>query len=214
VRPRALRGVLFAAAASALWSGVAGAAQPASETFIGSVTASSGPVSVSVDDRWAALDGARAPSYTGVSATLYTDPMSGREFTFSSSVTHYGTDLVYGPAGLANDYSAEFEVDQPIGRLTVYALAGYQTFGAAPGFDSVAGSYATIGASYPVVGRLRIGASFDADESLSTLGPDRSVTLRFSGVTGEVWHLQSYLTRGLSAASDDWRVGISVSAPW
>jgi len=213
VRPRALRGVLLAAAA-ALWSAAAGAAQPPSETFIGSVTASTGPVSVSVDDRWAALSGARAPSYTGVSATLYADPASGREFSVSSSVTHYGSDLVFGPAGIANDYSAEFQVSQPIGRFSVYALAGYQSFGAAPGFDSVAGSYATVGGSYPVANRLWIGASFDADENLGTLGPDQSVTLRFSGVTGEVWQLQSYLTRGLSAASSDWRVGVSVSAPW
>jgi len=169
---------------------------------------------VSVDDRWAALSGARAPAYTGVSATLYSDPASGREFIFSSSFTHYGSDLVYGPAGLANDYSAELEVDQPVGRLSLYALAGYQNFGAAPGFDSIGGSYATIGASYPVAGGLWIGASFDADERLGTFGPDQSVTLRFSGVTGEVWQLQSYLTRGVSAASSDWRVGISVSAPW
>jgi hypothetical protein len=222
VRPRVRRRLLVVAAAAALWSTGASAAQTSSanasasssSNSISNTTASSGRISVSVDDTWAGLVGARAPVYTGVDATLWSDPASGRRLRFGSSATRYGSDLMFGPAGIGNDYSAEFEVDQPVGQLSFYALGGYQIFGAAPGFAKVGGSYATIGASYPLTANLWLSASLDADESLSSVGPERSMSVYLDATAGETWKLQSYLTRGLAAASTDWRVGFSVAVPW
>jgi hypothetical protein len=213
VRPRGRRrAVSLVAAAVGAALCVAGTdAKAASESRSGARPAAS-PLTISVDDRSDALTNERAPASTDIGLTLYSDPASGRRLALGGNAT-FGDDPAVTLGATGNDYAGWLELSQPFGRFSLFASAGYQLLGPLPGFEQTGGTFGSFGGSYNLTEKLSIGASFDASESVYSLGPQRELSLYFGTSFNEDWQLRGYLLRGLADASDTWGAGLTLSIP-
>lgn len=214
VRPRGRRRATSLAAAAAVGAAlcVAGTEAKASSESRSGVRPAVSPLTISVDDRSDASTTRRAPASTDIGLTLYSDPATGRRLALGGNAV-FGDDPAVTLGATGNDYAGWLEFSQPFGRFSLFASGGYQLLGPIPGFNEVGATFGSVGGSYDLTEKLSIGASFDASESVYSLGPEREVSLYFSTSFNEDWQLRGYLLRGFADATEDWGAGVTLSIP-
>jgi hypothetical protein len=111
------------------------------------------------------------------------------------------------------DYSLQGDVFRFFDRATLMGTLGYAFRGDPEGYDLEDTFFASVGASYLVTERSRVGAFFDFRDA-SVPGTDTLQELSgwMSTRLGERGNLQFYLLAGFGDSSPDWGGGLSYSA--
>lgn len=108
------------------------------------------------------------------------------------------------------DYSFEADAFRFFDRFTLFGGVGYLFRGDPETVDLEDAFFGTVGGSYAVSDRTRLGLFYDYQES-SLPGNDalQELSATFSSRPGESWWTSGYVSTGFSDSSPDWGVGIS-----
>jgi hypothetical protein len=111
------------------------------------------------------------------------------------------------------DYSLQGDLFRFFDKATLMGTLGYSYRGDPEGYDLENTFYASIGASYLVTERSRVGAFFDFRDA-SVPGTDTLQELSgwMSTRVGDRGNLQFYVLAGLGDSSPDWGGGLSYGA--
>lgn len=111
------------------------------------------------------------------------------------------------------DYSLQGDLFRFFDRATLMGTLGYSFRGDPEGYDLDDTFYASVGASYLVTERSRVGAFFDFRDS-SVAGSDtlQELSAWMSTRVGEHGNVQFYALAGFGDSSPDWGGGLSFNA--
>jgi len=111
------------------------------------------------------------------------------------------------------DYSLQADVFRFFDKSTLMGTVGYSFRGDPEGYDLDNTVFASVGASYLVTDRSRIGAFFDfRDTSVPDTDTIQELSAWVSTRVGERGHAQFYVLAGFGDSSPDWGAGLSFSA--
>lgn len=111
------------------------------------------------------------------------------------------------------DYSLQADVFRFFEKATLMGTAGYSLRGDPEGYDLDDTFFASVGASYLVTDRSRIGAFFDfRDASVPDTDTLQELSAWMSTRLGEHGHVQFYALAGFGDSSPDWGGGLSFGA--
>lgn len=109
------------------------------------------------------------------------------------------------------DYTAQFDIDRPIGRLTPFATVGYRWLGDSSELDLRNVWFATLGAAFKFTDYTSVDLSYDWSQAASRDGsPIGEVTLGVSHWLGDHWKLSAYVLKGVTDGSPDWGGGATI----
>lgn len=141
--------------------------------------------------------------------------LSGGDFAMDlTGEVKFGTaDEAKGLGTGQTDFSVQADLYRFFDRLTLIGSAGYLVRGSPDDADIGDSFFASIGGSYAVTDRTRLGLFYDYGES-SFAGNDalQELTATFSARTGNRWWTHGYLSAGFSDSSPEWGVGLSFTA--
>jgi hypothetical protein len=110
------------------------------------------------------------------------------------------------------DYSLQADVFRFFDKASLMGTAGYSVRGDPEGFDLDNAFFASLGASYLVTDRARIGAFYDFREaSVPDTDTLQNLSAWVSTRVGERGHAQFYVLAGFGDSSPDWGGGLSFS---
>jgi hypothetical protein len=110
------------------------------------------------------------------------------------------------------DYSLQADVFRFFDRTTLMGTVGYAFRGDPAGYDLDDTFFASVGASYRVTERSRVGAFFDfRDSSVPDSDTLQELSAWVSTGVGERGHVQFYVLAGFGDSSPDWGGGLSFS---
>ena len=111
------------------------------------------------------------------------------------------------------DYSLQADVFRFFDKATLMGTAGYSFRGDPEGYDLDNTFFASVGASYLVTERSRVGAFFDfRDASVPDTDKIQELSAWMSTRVGERVKAQFYVLAGFGDSSPDWGGGLSFSA--
>lgn len=111
------------------------------------------------------------------------------------------------------DYSLQADLFRFFDKATLMGTVGYSFRGDPEGYDLDNTFFASVGASYLVTERSRVGAFFDfRDASVPDTDTLQELSAWVSTRVGERSHAQFYLLAGFGDSSPDWGGGLSFSA--
>lgn len=107
-----------------------------------------------------------------------------------------------------NDYSGQVDGYYSLDETTLFATAGYKTYGLPAGQSLSNTSYGTIGVGQKIDKEISMGAMFDAAESASTTSAaTQELTVYLSNKISPALKFQVNVLRGFSTASPDYGFG-------
>lgn len=110
------------------------------------------------------------------------------------------------------DYSLQADLFRFFDKATLMGTAGYSFRGDPEGYDLDDTFFASVGASYLVTDRSRVGAFFDfRDASVPDTDNIQELSAWVSTRMGERGHAQFYVLTGFGDSSPDWGGGLSFS---
>jgi hypothetical protein len=111
------------------------------------------------------------------------------------------------------DYSLQADLFRFFDKVTLMGTVGYSFRGDPEGYDLDNTVFASVGASYLVTDRSRVGAFFDfRDASVPDTDSIQELSAWVSTRVGERGHVQFYALAGFGDSSPDWGAGLSFSA--
>jgi hypothetical protein len=111
------------------------------------------------------------------------------------------------------DYSLQADVFRFFDKATLMGTVGYSFRGDPEGYDLDNTVFASVGASYLVTDRSRVGAFFDfRDASVPETDTIQELSAWMSTRVGKRGHAQFYVLAGFGDSSPDWGGGLSFSA--
>lgn len=121
----------------------------------------------------------------------------------------FGTaDVQKGLGTGENDYSGQVDGYYALDDTTLFATAGYKTYGSPAGQNLSNTSYGTIGVSQKVSKKISMGGMFDTTESASaTSTATRELTVYLTNKISSSLKIQVNVLRGFSSASPDYGFG-------
>lgn len=111
-----------------------------------------------------------------------------------------------------NDYAAQVDVYQGIGRFTAFGSAGYKVLGSPSGITLDNVFYGSLGGGYKIDPQTSGGLILDLRQKASATGsPQRELTAYLSHKYSKTWKVQGYVVKGFADGSPDWEGGAVVA---
>ncbi len=124
--------------------------------------------------------------------------------------------LATADAGLGSgqdDYAAQVDVYQSLGKFTAMGSLGYKILGSPPGIAMQGAAYGYLGGAYQFTAQTSGGAEMDLSQSPSaTTGEQRELMVYVSHKIDKKLKIQGYVLKGFANGSPDRGIGALVSA--
>jgi len=111
-----------------------------------------------------------------------------------------------------NDYALQTDMYQRLGTWNWFTTLGYKEPGSPKGYYFQHQGYASAGASHPLTESFKAGLMWSGAQPLTKgADPQGDAIVYSSWMLSPRYALHSYLSRGLTRASADWAVGITLT---